>query len=132
MEKMAFRSGRSHATIFGPNLRGRVSAVMKMDAMANGAFDRRIDIRSLRAGGATALRAQGVPLGVIHRLGRWKSLTFHRYLWRDISALNHLSEVMDKSHGLLECLKLMNKHGKQVSFQRKPRNMATGNAPKDT
>ena len=70
-----------------------VSAVMKMAAMANGVFDNRIDARSLRAGVATALYTHGVPLDVIQRRGRWKSLTFHQYVRRDASALNILSEV---------------------------------------
>ena len=76
---------------------------------ANGVFDQRIDTHSLRGGGATALYTQGVPLGVIQRWGRWQSLTFHQYLRHDASALNRLSETFVRSHGLLECLKLMTK-----------------------
>ena len=82
---------------------------MKTAALANGVFDARIDTHSLRAGGATALYTKGVPLDVIQRWGRWESLPFHQYLWRDASALNHLSEIVVRTHGLLECLTLMNK-----------------------
>ena len=100
--------------------------------MANGVFDRRIDAHSLRAGGAPALYSQGSPLDVIQSWGRWKPLTFHQYLRHDASALNRLSDVMVKPHGLLDCLKLMGKYGKQVSFQRKPQNMAPEDASKDS
>lgn len=106
-------------TISGINLRTRVSAVMKMAAMANGVYDQRIDTHSLRAGGATALYTQGIPLDVIQRRGRWNPLTFHQYMWNDASPLNHLSEIAVKSHGLLGSLKLMNKNAKQNRFQKK-------------
>lgn len=86
-------------TVSGVNLRTRVSSVMKM--AANGVFGRRIDTHSLRAGGASALYTQGVPFDVIQRWVRWDSLTFHQYLRRDASALNHLSAIAVKPRGLL-------------------------------
>ena len=113
---MDFMSGGEQSLVFGPRLRGRVSSIMKTAAMANGVYDRRIGAHSPRSGGETALYTQGVTLGVIQRWGRWKSLTSHQYLWRDAAALDTLSEVLVKPHGLLHCLKLMNKEPKSVSF----------------
>ena len=114
---MAYDSNNEKGNVFGVNLRARVSATMKTAALANGVFDNRIDTHSLRAGGATALYTQGVPSDVIQRWGRWKSLTFHQYLWHDATALNHLSEVIVQSSGLLDCLRLMNKTVPKVRFQ---------------
>ena len=116
-KEMAYDSNNPQGNVFGINLRVRVSAIMKTAALANGVFDKRIDTHSLRAGGATALYTQGVPLDVIQRWGRWKSLTFHQYLWHDASALNHLSEVIVQSSGLIDCLRLMNKVVHKVRFQ---------------
>ena len=112
--------------IFGVNLRTRVSSIMKLDASANGVLDQRIDTHSLRAGGATALYTQGVPLDAIQRRGRWKSLTFHQYLRHGASALNHLSEAVVRSHGLLGCLELTNKPVKKTRFQPSPPTTTSG------
>ena len=116
-KEMSCDSGNETSNVFVAQLRNRLSGIMKTAALANGVFDSRIDTHSLRAGGATAIYTQGVPLGVIQRWGRWKSLTPHQYLRRDDSALNHLSEIVVRSHGLLECLKLMIKNVKQTRFQ---------------
>lgn len=107
--EVAFQTGISQSAIFGANIRAMVSSITKTADMANGVFDKRIDTRRLSAGGSTALYTQGVPLDVIQSWGRWASPTPHRYLWRDDTALKRLSEVEVKSHGLLECLELMNK-----------------------
>ena len=116
-KEMSYDTNNEKGNVFGINLRARVSAVMKTAALANGVFGQRIDTHSLRAGGATALYTQGVPLDVIQRWGRWKSLTFHQYLWHDATALRHLSEVMVQSSGLIDCLRLMNKTVPKVRFQ---------------
>ena len=122
-KRMEFMSGGEQSIVFWPRLRERVSAITKTDAMANGVYGKRIDTHSLRSGGATALYSQGVPLGVIQRWGRWKSLTFHQYLWRDAAALDALSEVIVKSRGSIHCLKLMNKEPKSASFQQNSETM---------
>ena len=116
-KEMSCDSGNEKSNVFGAQLRNRLSGIMKTAALDKGVFDARIDTHSLRAGGATALYTQGVPLDVIQRWGRWKSLTPHQYLWRDASALNNLSEIVVSSHGLSECLRMVNKNVKQTRFQ---------------
>ena len=128
-KEMSRDSNNEKANVFGVNLRARVSSAMKMAAMDNGVFDDRIDTHSLRAGGETALYTQGVPLDVTQRWDRWKSLTSHQYLWHDASAVNNLSEVIVRPHGLLECLELMNKPNKQLRFQDNRRTMLSSEAP---
>ena len=89
---------------------------MKIAALANRVHDARIDTHSLRPGGATALYTQGVPIDIIQRWGRWKSLTSHQYLWHDATALNRLSEVATRSSGLIKSLRLMNTKPKLFLF----------------
>ena len=115
--RLAFQDGDGKSTAFGGRLRERVSAIMKTAALANRVRDARIDTHSLRSGGATALYAQGVPLDVIQRWARWKSLTSHQYLRHDATALNKLSEVFTRSYGLLKSLGLTNVKHKSVSRQ---------------
>ena len=103
--------------MFGERLRGRVSAIMEIASLANQVRDARIDTHSLRPGGATALYTQGLPLDIIQRWGRWKSLTSHQYMWRDTTSLNKFSEVFTRSSGLIKSLRLMNTKPKSVSFQ---------------
>ena len=109
--------------VFGANSRSRVDAVVKTAAMANGASDQRIYTHSLRAGGATALYTQGVPIDVTQRGGRWESLTPHQYTRRDAESLNRLAEVVAKSHGLSDRLRLLNKNSNQLSLQQTPSTM---------
>ena len=61
-EEMSRDSSNERNTVFGVNLRTRVSAVVKLAALANGVMGNRIDTHSLRPGGATALYTQGIPL----------------------------------------------------------------------
>ena len=121
---MSYQSGNEECPVFGLKLRGRVGSVMKMSALTNGSFGGRIDTHSLRSGGATALYTQGVPLGVTQRWGRRMSLTIRHRLWHDATALNKLSQVFAKSHALIHCLKLMNKHSRRASFQQTPPTVA--------
>ena len=74
-KRLASNKGGEKSCVIGDRLRDRVSAIMKTAALANGVRDQMIDTHILRAGGATALYTQGVPLDVIQRWGRWVSLT---------------------------------------------------------
>ena len=116
-KRIAFSEWNEKTHVFGERLRGRVSAIMKIAALSNQVHDARIDTHSLRSGGATALYTQGVPLDIIQRRGRWKSLTFRQYLWHDATALNRLSDVFTRSAGLVKSLRLVNTKPKSVSFQ---------------
>ena len=68
-KQMAFHDGEEKTPVFGERLRGRVSAIMKIAALANHVHDARSDTHSLRSGGATALYTQGVSLDIIQRWG---------------------------------------------------------------
>lgn len=68
-KRISYNSGDAQSPISGPRLRERVAAIMKTAALANGVSGSRIDSRSLRQGGATALYTHGVPLDAIHRWG---------------------------------------------------------------
>ena len=114
---MSFRSGDEQSVVFGHRLRERVSAIVKTTDMAHGVYGKRIGAHIMRSGGDTALYTKGVPLGVIHRWGRWKSLTSHQYLWRDATDWGALSAVIVKRHGMIHCIKLMNNEPNGVSFQ---------------
>ena len=67
-------SGNGENCVSGCNLRTRVSHAMKMEDSPN-VFSIRESIPIAYACGATAMYTQGVPLDVIQRWGRWKSLT---------------------------------------------------------
>lgn len=106
---------------------------MKTATLANGDLDNRIDTHSLRAGGATALYTHGVPLDVILRFGEMEISYIHQYLRCDSTALNTISEIVVRSHGLLKFLKLMYAHPEWVSFQdksEKPAVMAENSTPR--
>ena len=127
-KRMALRTGEEQSSVFVPRLRERVSAFVKTAELANGVMDRRIGPHSLRAGGATALYTQGAPIDAIQRRGRVESLTSHQYLWRDATSRNTLSEVMVKSHRLLNCVRLMNAGPESAPFQQNCETMADSNA----
>ena len=77
--------------------------------LPNGFRDSRIDTCILRAGGAAALYAQGVPFDIIQRWGRWKPLAFRQYFRREATSLNKLSGVFVKSDGPMGSLRLMSR-----------------------
>lgn len=57
-------------------------ALNQADVQVNGAarVKDRMGTHSLRSGGAVAMWVAGIPIDIIMREGRWKSMTFHRYL----------------------------------------------------
>ena len=100
----SFQSGLARSAIFGANLRNRMPGIMEISATANGVFNKRMDARSSRPVGDTALYTQWAPLDVIQRWGRWGPLTSHQYQLRDATALNELAIASEQSTGLLAVL----------------------------
>ena len=114
--EMPYQCGDEGSPAFGVVLRERVSAVVKMSVRANGVFDGRIDTRSLRRATRPRCTLNGIPLR-IQRRGRRMSLTLRHYLWNGATFLNKLSQVFVKSHGLIECLRLVKENSKIASFR---------------
>ena len=51
-------------------------------------------------GGAPALFSSGIDWVNEQRWGRWRSFTFHEYVWRDSESFLHLGERIASTHGL--------------------------------
>ena len=117
MERGGIRHYGCRIFCFWSPITGRVSGIMKTAVLANGVFGNRIDAQSSRAGGSTALYAQGVPLDAIQRWGRWKPPTPQQYLRHDSTAMSTLPEVAAQPIGLLKCLRLMNVQPRQGRFR---------------
>ena len=56
--------------------------------------------------GASNLYASGIDLEVIRRFGRWRSSSFHLYLWGDSRALRNLTSSLTAYNGLAENVKV--------------------------
>ena len=73
--------GRSWDTITSAQMRSSVRRSVKiLDLHKNGIDPDLVGVHSLRAGGATALKLQGISDTIIQKQGRWTSMTFLQYI----------------------------------------------------
>lgn len=99
------RGPNSEQNLFGADIRGRLSGLMRMAAIANMIDPSRIGTHSLRSGGSNAMFATGYDSEIIKRLGRLKSASFSFYLRNDDRALSTVGKGMMNSAGLLDQLR---------------------------
>ena len=90
--------------------------LLKLSARAFDLPGGRFSGHSLRSGGAASLFVSGVSLQDIRRFGRWRSATFHEYLWFVDPQYRHLSDLAVNSAGLTDQLRLESRSTTKIRF----------------
>jgi hypothetical protein len=85
---------------------GLRQAVKQLDLHKNGIDIDLIGVHSLRAGGAMALKLQGVADTIIQKQGRWTSMTFLQYIHNQIACLT--KDLSTKMHTKLTFCNIAN------------------------
>jgi hypothetical protein len=99
-------SGNWH-TVTPTHMRvGIRQAVKQLDLHKNGIDIDLIGVHSLRAGGAMALKLQGVADTIIQKQGRWTSMTFLQYIHNQIACLT--KDLSTKMHTKLTFCNIAN------------------------
>ena len=114
---IASKRGRygDNESLFSKNIVSRIKSLLKLAAVHFELPPERFSCHSLRSGGATSLFVSGISLEDIRRFGRWRSVTFHEYLWFDDLQYRHLSGLMVNSASLTDQLRLA--AGKEIGVQ---------------
>ena len=94
MTPLISESRRPTEPIFQRNISNVTGLPLSRSASAHGLDPTRLSSHSLWPGWATALFIDGAPFGFIRRFGRWDSMRFHDYLWRDGVLFTPLSEKL--------------------------------------
>ena len=86
-------------TLTSAQMRNRVRRSVKiLNLHKNGIDPDLVGVHSLRAGGAMALKLQGISDTIIQKQGRWTSMTFLQYIHNQIAHLTkNLSTKMSAS-----------------------------------
>ena len=103
--------------IFPPGIRSRLTVFLRLAGVSNGIASSRIGNHSLRSGGATAMFQAGYDIEVIKRWGRWRSGSFHSYLWNDQRILATIGRGMSESKGNLSQYKIQGEHPQPAPHQ---------------
>ena len=98
--------GRNRA--FPASIIKMVRATIKWIVEALGLESSFFSAHSLRAGGASTLYANRIDLDTIRRFGRWRSSTFHIYLYGDSLNLRNLSAALCKENNLMGQIRTTN------------------------
>ena len=85
---------------FPTGIRAKLVHAMKWASAADGIPSAVVNTHSLRAGGATALFAEGLDWISIQRWGRWRSFIFHEYTWHDADRFLHFGERIASTSGV--------------------------------
>ena len=94
----------SSSPLFGKDVRGRLTGLLRIAASAHQIEPTRIGTHSLRSGWADAMFVAGYDVEIIKRWGRWVSDPFSFYLWNDDRVLDTVGKGMLNSTGLLDQL----------------------------
>ena len=89
----------SEEKAFGPWVRTRLCALLRLDGEAVGVQASRAGSHALRAGGATAMWQTGYEVEIIKGRGRWESASFRGYLRGDYRILSTIWRNMMAMRG---------------------------------